>query len=305
MQASRGHPSSAGLESTQGQDAYRPRSPRMSFKMILVHVEADPMPDARLALAIDVANQFGARLLGVGAELYGSTYYGSASYDAGYMISAEIERVDADLQRAEAKFRGAAGEVRAGWDWRSGVQFPQIELAADARAADLVVTSRSVRKHALEYEIAQPGALVLQVGRPVLVAPPDMAKLNAANVLVAWKDTRESRRAVADALPFLQKAEAVEVVEICDNKAAEPSSASHLADVADYLVRHDVKATATAHVAEQDAAAAEQLLDIAERQKADLIVAGAYGHSRFQEWVFGGFTRALLAQTARAVLFSH
>ena len=278
----------------------------MPFKTILVHVEAEPTPDPRLALAIDVANCFDARLLGVGAELYGSAYYGGDNiYGSGYLIATEIERVDADLKRAEAKFRDSAGEVRAGSDWRSALRFPLVELAAEARGADLVVTSRSARKHASDYDVAQPGVLILQVGRPVLVTPPEMVGLNAANVLVAWKDTRESRRAVADALPFLQKAESVDVVEICDNKGAEASATTRLADVAAYLLRHGVKAAAEAHIAENDAAAAEQLLDIAGRVEADLIVAGAYGHSRFQEWVFGGFTRALLAQTRRAVLFSH
>ncbi len=277
----------------------------MPFKAILVHVEADPIPDPRLALAIDIANRFDARLVGVGAELYVNAYSGDGGFDGGYMIAAEMTRVDADLKRAEAKFREAAGAVRAGSDWRSGVRFPLTELAAEARAADLVVTARAARQHASQYEIAEPGALILQVGRPVLVAPPEMAGLSAASVLVAWKDTRESRRAVADSLPFLQKAEAVNVVEICENKAAEPSTVSRLADVTNYLLGHGVRATAKAHIAQQDAASAAQLLDIAEQQNADLIVAGAYGHSRFQEWVFGGFTRALLAQTARAVLFSH
>ena len=278
----------------------------MPFKTILVHVEAEPTPDPRLALAIDVANGFDAKLLGVGAELYGSVYYGGDNiYGSGYLIAAEIERVDADLRRAEAKFRDAAGGVRAGSDWRSALRFPLVELAAEARRADLVVTSRSARKHASDYDVAQPGVLVLQVGRPVLVAPQEMVGLNAVNVLVAWKDTRESRRAVADSLPFLQKAESVDVVEICDDKGAEASTTRRLADVAAYLLRHGVMAAAKAHIAEHDAAAAEQLLDIAGRVEADLIVAGAYGHSRFQEWVFGGFTRALLAQTRRAVLFSH
>ena len=277
----------------------------MPFKTILVHVEADPTPDPRLSLAIDVANQFDARLLGVGAELYENAYSGVGGFDGGYMIAAEIERVDADLKRAEAKFRDAAGEVRAGCDWRSGVRFPLTELAAEARAADLVVTTRGTRRHASQYAMAQPGALILQVGRPLLVAPPEMVRLDAANVLVAWKDTRESRRAVADAMPFLRRASKVYLVEICDNKAALPAATARLEDVAGYLLRHGITAIASAHIAEREAEAAAQLLDIAELEKADLIVAGAYGHSRFQEWVFGGFTRALLEQTARAVLFSH
>lgn len=135
-------------------------------------------------------------------------------------------------------------------------------------------------------------------GRPLLI-------LNAANVLVAWNDTRESRRAVADALPFLRRAETVDVVEVRDNQAAQPSVASRLADLTNHLRRHGVKAPAKVHICQHDAAAAEQLLDIAEQQNADLIVPGAYGQGRCQEWVFGGFTWARSAQSTRAVLLSH
>ena len=282
----------------------------MSFKTVLVHVDAEPAPDPRLTLAIDLANQFDAKLLGVGAELYRSLYgggdfYGGYGYGAGYLIAAEMESVDADLKRAEEKFRSAAAQVRAGFDWRARVQFPLTEVAAEARAADLVITSRSARRGASDYNVAHPGALIMQTGRPVLVTPPDASGLHVASVVVAWKDTRESRRAVSDALPFLKRATSVHVVEICENKAAAAATAGRLTDVANHLLRHGVQATVDADIAERDAPAADQLLDVAERRKAELIVAGAYGHSRFQEWVFGGFTRTLLAQTGRAVLFSH
>ncbi len=279
----------------------------MSFKTLLVHVEADPPSDPRLALAIDLANQFDAKLIGVGAEFYRSLYYGGdgLDYGAGYLIAAEMESIEADLKRAAEKFRNAAAAVRGGWDWRAAVQFPLAEIAAESRAADLVITSRSFRRGVSGYNFAAPGALMLQTGRPVLVAPPEAAQLTVASVLVAWKDTREARRAVSDALPFLQAAERVQLVEICDGEDAAPSATARLADVADHLLRHGVKAAVSVDIADKDATAAEQLLDVAERQKADLIVAGGYGHARFQEWVFGGFTRALLAQTARAVLYSH
>jgi nucleotide-binding universal stress UspA family protein len=278
----------------------------MSFATLLVHVEADPTPDPRLALAIDLANQFDAKLIGVGAEFYRTAYY---DFGVGTLIAAEMDAemdsVDADLKRAEEKFRSAADAVRQGWDWRTAVRFPLAEVAAEVRAADLVVTSRSGRGGASDYKVALPGALILQTGRPVLVAPPDAVQLKVASAVVAWKDTREARRAVSDALPFLKRAQKVHLVEICESKDAAPAATTRLADVADHLLRHSVNATVSVEVDEKDATAAHHLLDVAERHDADLIVAGAYGHSRFQEWVFGGFTRALLAQTARAVLFSH
>lgn len=289
----------------------------MSFKCMLVHVEGRPLPDPRLALAVDLANQFGARLLGVGAELYESSYYGGDGYGGdryggegfGYggddLTEAKLKAVEAGLKRAEEKFRHAALQVQAGSEWRARVEFPLATISVEARSADLLITSRSERRGASEYDVAHPGALIMQTGRPVLVTPPGAPELKVRSVVVAWKDTREARRALVDALPFLQRAETVLVAEICDNKSAEPATMDRLTDVASYLLDHGVQATVDAAIGERDAGAADQFLDLAERQKADLIVAGAFGHSRLQQWVFGGFTRTLLAQTTRAVLLSH
>lgn len=289
----------------------------MTYAALLVHVEADPSPDPRLALAVHLANQFNAKLIGVGGELWSPTafggYYGYGGYGDGYgdsyaagpLIAAQMAAVEEDLKRTEEKFRTAAGEVREGCDWRGKIQFPLAEVAAQARAADLVIASQSHRHGGSDYNVALPGVLILQTGRPVLVVGPDVSRLDVESVLVSWKDTREARRAVTDALPFLLKAEVVQLVEICEDSAAAPASRARLEDVAAYLLRHSIKASIKAEISEHRTPAAEQLLHVAERQQADLIVAGAYGHNRFQEWVFGGFTRALLTQTTRAVLFSH
>lgn len=279
----------------------------MSYATLLVPVEADPEVDCRLALAIDLANQFDAKLIGVGAELW-RTWAVGGEFDGGYaaatIYTAETAQIEADLQRAKAKFEAAAAAVRQGSDWRSAIQFPIAEVAAEARAADLVVTSPSHRPGRSDYNVATPAALALQTGRPVLVAPADATSLELGRVLVAWKDTREARRAMADALPILKRAKAVLVAEICAHDEAPPAEA-RVADVAQYLLRHGVHAETRVGHEERDIDPAQQMLELADQHAADLIVAGAYGHSRLQESVFGGFTRALLAQTRRAVLLSH
>lgn len=262
------------------------------------------MPDPQLALAIDLANQFGARLIGVGAEHFRSAYFGDDA-GAAYFVAAEMESVEENVRCAEKKFRLAAAAVLQGCVWRASTQFPLEAVTAETRAADLIVASRSERARGTVYNVAWPGVLTLQAGRPVLVAPPQIARLKVASVVVAWKNTREAGRAIADSLPFLQRAKTVHLVEICGGRDAAHAANERLADVADYLLLHGISSIACVEVEEKDANAVDQLLDFAERKHADLIVAGAYGHSRFREWVFGGFTKALLTQTTRAVLFSH
>jgi nucleotide-binding universal stress UspA family protein len=276
----------------------------MAYATLLVHVEADPTPDPRLGLAVDLANRFGAKLIGVGAELYKTAYYGGAAgYAVGEFMASEMDSVRADLARAEDKFRAAAAAVKAGLEWRAALDFPLAKIAAECRAADLVITSWS--RHRSGYEAAASGPIILQAGRPVLVAAPDEIVLDASTAVVAWKDAREARRALVDALPFLKLAETVELVEIVGRKDEAPAAAARLADVAGHLLLHGVAASTSAEIEDKHATGAEQLLDFAERKNAGLIVAGGYGHTRMREWVLGGFTRALLAQSKRSVLFSH
>jgi nucleotide-binding universal stress UspA family protein len=278
----------------------------MTYTTLLVPIEADPENDSRLALAVDLANQFDAKLIGVGAELW-RTWVVGGEFDGEYVaetINQAEMAAEADLQRAKTKFQAAVSAVRQGADWRSAIQFPMLQVAAEARAADLVVTSPSRGRGRSDHNVAAPAALALQIGRPVLVAPADVKSLELGRVLVAWKDTREARRAVADALPILKRAKAVLVAEICGH-AEVPAAEARLADVAQYLRRHGVIATTRVGHEERDVSSAQQLFELADAHAADLIVAGAYGHSRLGEWMFGGFTRALLAQTQRAVLLSH
>lgn len=279
----------------------------MTFAALLLHVETTPGPDPRLALAIDLANQFDAKLIGIGAESYKATTYfggGGVDFDVGASVAADRDGLEAGLGRAEDKFRAAAVSVRRGAEWRSAIQSPPAALAAAARAADLIITSDRRRPDASQYNVAYPGVLILRAGRPVLMTPPHAGELKAASVVVAWNDTREARRAVSDALPFLRRAEIIQVVEIIDDTSALPATTSRLSEVGQYLRRHGIQATIRADIAPEEAAS-DRLFDIADDQTADLIVAGGYGHSRLQDLVYGSFTRALLAQTARAVFFSH
>ena len=144
-----------------------------------------------------------------------------------------------------------------------------------------------------------PGDIVLQAGRPVLVTPPGIDHLSSKRVIIAWKDTREARRAVRDALPFLRDAEEVFIVTIGDSA----TNAGAL-DVCDYLDAHGIKAETRPHT-RREITAADAVIEVADQAGADLIVAAAYGHSRTREWTFGGVTRDLLDYSPVCCFMAH
>jgi nucleotide-binding universal stress UspA family protein len=275
----------------------------MSYAAILTHVEVAAAAEPRLQLAADLANQFDAALIGIGAEMLepptGAAAFGFVD---GETVVAQAEVVQDDLRIAEAKFAKAAKSVRAGSEWRCGVGLPDQLLVSQARAADLIVAGPRHNEAWGLHNCADPGEILMVAGLPVLVAPLGLDKLDASSVVVAWKNTREARRALSDSLPFLKRATQVLVAEVCEERSEDDAPAS-TADVVGYLARHGIKAqSAVRHPGHGSPAAA--ILEIAEMQGAGLIVAGGYGHARVREWAFGGVTRALL-HAPRAVLLSH
>ena len=132
---------------------------------------------------------------------------------------------------------------------------------------------------------------ILSAGRPVLFAADDMKPLRAETVVVAWKDAREARRAVIDAMPFLTNAKEVVVAAVA--AAGDHFAGDSIADVVRFLMKHGVQARSELLEAGRSDAAG-MLADKASEIGADLVVAGGYGHSRIREWAFGGVTRSLL-----------
>jgi nucleotide-binding universal stress UspA family protein len=147
------------------------------------------------------------------------------------------------------------------------------------------------------------GDAVMKAGRPVLVVPPRCTRLSPDRILVDWKDTAESRRAISAALPLLRKATETTIVEIVSDVAEQDTAAARVADVARWLQRHNIQASARVELSAGDAGS--QLDAIASEARIDIIVAGAYGHARLSEWIFGGVTRHLLQHSSACVLLVH
>jgi nucleotide-binding universal stress UspA family protein len=140
-------------------------------------------------------------------------------------------------------------------------------------------------------------------GRPFLVVPGGVKTLAVQHILIGWQDTREARRAIQDALPLLRLAKRITIVELCESD--QKQAARHrIDDVVLYLARHKVRSEGRIETRLM-ASGAQQIMRFAEDEKADLLVSGAYGHSRLNEWVFGGMTHDLLASSSICCLMSH
>jgi nucleotide-binding universal stress UspA family protein len=200
------------------------------------------------------------------------------------------------------QFCAAVGGSDPRVEWRSMLDFATDAVAREARAADLLIVGKA-GEIPDPFRALDPGTLVLKAGRPVLVVPRSVATLAPRRVAIAWKDAREARRAVRDALPLLKFAESVMIVAVAEAGSGHRAE-QHVRDVAGYLTRHGIKIIAE-RIRPSDASVTDALLRLVHDENIDLLVAGAYGHSRLGEWAFGGVTRELLAHSPVCCLFSH
>jgi nucleotide-binding universal stress UspA family protein len=275
----------------------------MTYSSIMVHLDLDQQNDARLHVAGDLAEQFDARLIGIASCQPQPSVYAEGSFAQGLVEQLRGEAED-KLSSLEQRFKTAFQNRIKDVEWRSAFAAPADFVAQEARAADLVITGAD-RTGVLSDPLwrLDPNELVMKLGRPMMVVPPEVDRLRLASVVVGWKDTRESRRAVVDALPLLQKAKEVTVVEIIENDGDRAAAGHRVADVAAWLGRNQVDACHMVPNLRGDAV--EQLISHASDIEADMIVAGAYGHTRMREWIFGGVTRDLITKSSRCSFLSH
>jgi nucleotide-binding universal stress UspA family protein len=273
----------------------------MTYAAMMVHVDVERDCEQRIQVALALAERFQAALIGVAGLAPQPAFVGAGVVVYGEPRPQEFQQRSARLDELGKKFRDQ-GQCLEQVEWRTALEFPYELISREARAADLIIVG--ARHAAGEMrDLVDPGVVLLRAGRPVLVVPDIVAPLALRRVIVAWKDTRECRRAVRDALPFLQQAKEV-LLFAAGESEGQSQAKTHLADVTRYLARHQV------NVAEEvwrhaRGPVATELLHFACSKKADLIVAGGYGHSRLGEWIFGGVTHELLAASPMCCMLSH
>jgi len=273
----------------------------MSYETLMVCVNVDHQSKAFARIAADIADKFSAKLIGFSALAIVLPVVAEGVTVVDHGSELEVATIKRKLAAAGDSFREAAGADHD-IEWRSALDIPTDALIREARCADLILIEKGARSTDF-YRTVDPGSAIMGAGRPFLVVPGAVKSLAADHVMIGWKDTREARRAIRDAMPFLRQAKRVTVIELCENDQQE-AARHHVDDVVLYLARHKVKAEGRAET-DLMGAVADRIIRFVEDEAADLLVTGAYGHSRLNEWIFGGMTHDLLTSSPICCLMSH
>jgi nucleotide-binding universal stress UspA family protein len=274
-----------------------------TISLLMACMHTDRSNADLLAVVADMAQRFSAAVIGVAAR--------QPSMHAAIMAVGPGEPPDRDLEKfrestaaVEAEFRSALSMVED-LRWRSEMTAgpPSHHVANEARGVDLIIASiepgERIFPPSPEIDVSD---LLMRAGRPVLIAPAGAAGLKLTRALVCWKDSREARRVIVDALPILKACKRVDVVELV-NEPEIDAARGRLSDLGDWFAQHGVETNCLA--SPLNGAEAAHLAAVAKDLDVDLIVAGAFGRSRWREWAFGGVTRDLLLKADRCTLVSH
>jgi nucleotide-binding universal stress UspA family protein len=278
------------------------------LREIVVFIDGRTETPGLLEFAGMLAQEHGARLISVFMQPE-PTVTPAETFARGKGMRSTIEAHRAQLERIEAEHRAQFEDVvrrhgiRPESEWRS-LPYLSSEVGVHAYYADLVVIARpeSASETAGPPGLAE--SLVLSSGRPIIMFPPLGTVSAVRRILVAWNATRESIRAVADALPLLAKAEAVEVLVVDHQGHPAGHGPEPGADIARHLARHGAKVEVR-RLSSGGKDVGQLLLSQATAFGADLLVMGAYGHSHLREWMFGGVTRTVLYEAGLPVLMSR
>jgi nucleotide-binding universal stress UspA family protein len=280
----------------------------MMYKTIVVHVDGSPQQASRLRAAARLAREHGAHLVGSAAT--GISWIDLALLTGS--MAAPVPSADFDGMREAATLRLREFTAQAAMLGVASVEARLVEDAADcalllqSRYADIVVLSLDVdTAPGIPARVRRlPEYVALRGARPVLVVPPDYGDAPLAGTVVAgWDGSAQALRALDAALPLLGRADAVRLALVNPDQLSELHGEEPGADMALYLARHGVKVDVVLERTHATVGAA--LMALARDCGAGMIVTGAYGHSRYREWVLGGVTRELLERTPVPLLIAH
>lgn len=279
----------------------------MTYKSMVVHLDTSKLARPRLEYAIRLAKQFSAHLNGVFSVFTPDPR--SFHVMAGSAMYFEAHREDRREQHDALKqiFLAELSDAGVPGQWIERYDFASEAVAQLARYADLVIAGQDNPTDPESFVADHfPESLVMTAGGPVIFVPYKGASPTfSEHIVVAWNGSREAARAVHDALPLLKVARKTTVMTLSSAQNERDRNARPGADIALTLARHGVKVDVAEQSVLDDIPMDDMLLSQVSQLNADLLVMGAYGHSRWQELVMGGATRTMLHSMTIPVLMSH
>jgi nucleotide-binding universal stress UspA family protein len=271
----------------------------MLTKCIVVHLADDPRHLPRLQLAVDLAKRFDAHLNVVYAKERPDFPAGMIGRAASMAYLDDAEEEEKEHVVAIRKEVDEVCAELASWEWHEEHGAVDKLVARWAHLSDLVVAEQAPHEH-IEDDLIfhMSDHLVMSAGCPMLLVPWNWEKGTVGHrILVAWKNSREAIQAIRGALAFLQQAEKVLVLAAADDKYVDPPGS----DIVAYLEHHDISAEVIG-AAEKGG---KEILQVCEQNACDMIVMGAYAHSRLRELFLGGATDYIMRHTTVPVLMRH
>lgn len=259
--------------------------------------------------AIALASAYDAHLSVVQSVILPLPIPGPWGITPDFMQSEMYAELRADANAKASKLRALLEKAEISWEVRIDETMfvePPRSLARQAHYADLVVMA-APKQGADDNAVARTffSSMLFESGTPVLVIPAHHPiELPLRHVVVAWKPTRESTRALHDSLPLLANATSIDIVTVDPVIGDAEHGADPGVDIATHLARHDLRVNVI-KLQRGNQTVATTLLRHAAESEAQLLVAGGYGHSRLREWALGGTTRELLQAMHLPILFSH
>ncbi|HEX6957386.1 MAG TPA: universal stress protein [Ferrovibrio sp.] len=278
----------------------------MTYSDILVHLTDDPRNGAKTDAALLLARKFNAHVTALYTLPPPQQLYYMGEYVPAELFQRQAQEARAKAQKAKAAFEAEAAKQGVTSDWLESERLPVDAVETFGRSFDLLVLGQPDPDPKDPAVVPAgvdvlPHELALRAGRPILTIPyagqyPEIGRY----IMVAWNGSKEATRALHDAMPFLTAAKQVVVFGI----NPEQEGGTPGAEIARHLARHGVKVEVANAVA-QDIGPGEALLSAVADRGVDLLVMGAYGHSRLREMVFGGVTETVLRSMTVPVLLGN
>jgi nucleotide-binding universal stress UspA family protein len=271
------------------------------IKDVMMRLDATVADEIRLRAADDIAGIFGAHVIGLFVNVI--PFYPIADLSDPLVTTTILEAARANGDKIATELGRKLEELGRPTELRRIDAIAEnigLVAASEARSADVFVAIRPGKSNPEPRQIAE--SVLFESGRHLVLISGRLPSGSFERILLAWNGSRESTRAMAEALPYLLLAKTVTIVVVGDGPPVDGDARSG-SDAKNHLHHHGIKATL--RHAKRNGSTGATLIEEAKRMDADLIVMGGYGHSRLHEWLLGGATRELLNNAPVPLLIAH